>query len=125
MALWQYDFELRLKERLEIKVILKEIKDIFWEIFEKDEFHIDFWSYEKDRCTLYIKNWLAYSIECRLDLRNLSKVKLEKLFKFIKKYNLKILIIEEKIVWKEEFLERINNSSAKKFLLEWENFFTN
>ncbi len=123
MALWQFDFNILLSKQIRCDSLMWDIEDIFWPIFDKSKSHIDFWSYETDRCTVYITGDFINDIECRLDLRTISAQKISELLKLVKKHDLKISVVEEEIVEENEFLERINTSTSMKFVKEWNAFF--
>jgi len=128
MALWQYDFQLIESQEKKISNLYNFTKDFssfFWKINDSDNFHITIWKYEENLCEITLKNNKISEIYCKLDLRIINKHKINELFKLIKKYNLKILVIEEKIVWEKELLEKIKNSNSLKFLKKWEKYFYN
>ncbi|PIE85436.1 hypothetical protein CSA08_02025 [Candidatus Gracilibacteria bacterium] len=123
MALWQFDFNILLSKQIRCDSLMGDIEDIFGPIFDKSKSHIDFGSYETDRCTVYITGDFINDIECRLDLRTISAQKISELLKLVKKHDLKISVVEEEIVEENEFLERINTSTSMKFVKEGNAFF--
>jgi len=119
MAVWQYSFDLVSKERfinINLKVLINSIKYLFWEIIEENNNRIVIWNYDSNNCIIYFNEWVIDSINCRLDMRIITVDFINKLNLIVKEYNLNFLIIEEKIVNWDEFLNKIFNSNAEKFV---------
>ena len=119
MAIWQYSFDLislNNFKNINLEEFEKKISNIFWKKFNKEESYIDFWEYESDRCTIYINNNKINNIYCRFDLRKFSKNKIDIFFDILSEYKLYIFINKEKIIWKQEFLDKIKNSKSIEFL---------
>lgn len=118
MAVWQYSFSLIPKVSISINTIQDQIKEIFWAEFEHDDTVIRFWSYDGNICSVYTKNNSISSISCRLDMRVIDRVTLDKIYEFFQTNNLTIIDLaqEKELVSKEEFLWAIKASSWYRFV---------
>ena len=119
MAVWQYSFDLVSKEKfnnIDLKILINSLKSLFWEIIEENNSRIVIWNYDSNNCIIYYNEWLIDSLNCRLDMRIITIDFINKLNFIVTKYKLNYLIIEEKIINWEEFLNKIFNSNAEKFV---------
>lgn len=125
MAVWQYSFDLIPKTTLTINNIEDQIRDIFWDEFEHSDRVMQFWSYDGHICSVYTKNNTISVLSCRLDMRIVYRVTLDKVYEFAQVNNLTIidLVEERELVSKADFLWAIRDCSWLRFVQDPRWFF--
>jgi len=119
MAVWQYSFELLSKawfKNIELSEILSQLEGLFWLTKDRSDRNIYLWDDKTDDCIIRIFNWKIDHISCRLDLRSINQNKVSLLKEIVEKYELKFLVIEEKVFNWKEFIENLKSSPAMKFV---------
>lgn len=126
MAIWQISFNIVSEnnyKNINLSKLKKDIIKIFWKILKEDYSYLDYWKYENDRCTIFLDDGRVKEIFCRIDLRIITREKIDKLFFLTERYDLGILLDENIIYWKEQFFIKLKNSNSVKFLKDPLKFF--
>ena len=126
MAVWQYNFELfsnKWFKDINLNEIITDLETIFWKISRENDNSIYLWDDKVDNCLIISYEWKVDSITCRLDLREINQEKIRNIKNIVGKYKLKFLVIEEKLLDWEDFINNLQNSSSAKFVLNPKEFF--
>ncbi len=125
MAVWQYDFRLvsaNWFKNIDLEVFISSLEDVFGKVFERDDNKIVIGDFESNLCSIYYSERGIDEVSCRLDMRLINQDVVGKIKGIIDNHKLKFLIIEEKIVDGQWFIEKLKTSSAMKFVNDSEKF---
>ena len=110
MAVWQYNFELfsnKWFKDINLNEIITDLETIFWKISRENDNSIYLWDDKVDNCLIISYEWKVDSITCRLDLREINQEKIRNIKNIVGKYKLKFLVIEEKLLDWEDFINNV------------------
>lgn len=127
MAIWHYNFYLKLNKKNNIVSILKIFKEAY-KHENKTHNWIVFWDFDEDFIEIiYNDEWEIENISWGFNLLTTKKEFIEKIISICKIYNIQFLNIEEEIIEcsSKEIKNNIINSQAYKYVNNPEDFLNN